>query len=442
MKHVFTSAGVLAFGAISLHAYDPQLTRQTTGRPWSVAAVVRGFYDDNVTTSPDKTLVGGKTVRPQDSFGLEVSPSAHLNLPLEQTFISLGYVYSLRWYEDRDPHDTDQAHEFNGKLRHQIDARQDIGIDDSFVVTSEPTVVDRSAIVTAPIRTRTDSDVMHNNGAIEYNAGLSQQFALSFGYVNSWYDYEQENIRVTPRAPLGSAGTFGSRSALLDRMEHLIRADARYQVNPKLVGLVGYIFQFSDYTGDELITPLLKSDARDSFTHYIYVGGDYDVTAKLRTSLRIGGQFTDYFETHENSANPYADASLTYVYLPGSSVQVGVRHSRSATDVAAADKKGRPTLDAESTSVYGQLNHRITRNLTGSLTAQFQNSEFNDGANDGKSEDFYLVGLNLDYRFNQHFSAEVGYNYDLLDSDIKGTGGLDARSYDRNRVYIGLRASY
>src|SRR3954464_9262778 len=103
MKQVLTSAGLLAVGAVSLHALDPEMTRQQSGRPFSVAATVRGFYDDNINTSPDKIVIAGSpTVHPREfSYGLEVSPSAHLNLPLEQTFISLGYVYSLKWYENR-----------------------------------------------------------------------------------------------------------------------------------------------------------------------------------------------------------------------------------------------------------------------------------------------------------------------------------------------------
>ena len=434
MKHVLNSAGLLALGVISLHAYDPQLTRQQTGRPWSISATVRGFYDDNVFTAPENSFARqfGRTVvvHPTESFGFEVSPAVRLNLPMEQTFISLGYIYSFRWYEERDPRNYDQSHEFNGKLRHQFSPRHDLGIDDSFVYTSEPTAVDRSGIVTAPLKS--EGNVLHNRGSIDHNMGLSPQFAVSLGYVNNWYDYEQEN---TP-------GGFGSRSALLDRLEHLFRVDARYQFSPTIVGLVGYNFGLNTYTADEVISPArpgrpaLKSDDRDSYLHRIYVGGDYDMTAKLRASLRVGGEFTDYHNSGESSVNPYADASVVYVYLPGSSVEVGIRHTRNATDIVAPDGRGNPTLDAETTVLYGQVSHRITRSFTGSLLGQFQTSEFNDGANDSRSEDLFLVGLNFDYRFNPHLAAELGYNFDILSSDVPGRG------YDRNRVYIGLRASY
>jgi hypothetical protein len=47
-----------------------------------------------------------------------------------------------------------------------------------------------------------------------------------------------------------------------------------------------------------------------------------------------------------------------------------------------------------------------------------------------------LVGLNLQYRFTPNFSAEVGYNYDDLHSDLPG------RTYDRNRIYVGVTGSY
>jgi uncharacterized protein (PEP-CTERM system associated) len=94
------------------------------------------------------------------------------------------------------------------------------------------------------------------------------------------------------------------------------------------------------------------------------------------------------------------------------------------------------TSSAESTSLYGSINHRITQKLRGSLIGQFQNSEFNGGTLNNQSERYFLVGLNLSYQFTPHVSAELGYNYDNLDSDAPG------RTFDRNRVYIGVTGSY
>jgi len=44
--------------------------------------------------------------------------------------------------------------------------------------------------------------------------------------------------------------------------------------------------------------------------------------------------------------------------------------------------------------------------------------------------------VNLEYQFDQHLAAHVGYNYDRLVSDVAG------RDFTRNRVYLGVTASY
>ena len=46
------------------------------------------------------------------------------------------------------------------------------------------------------------------------------------------------------------------------------------------------------------------------------------------------------------------------------------------------------------------------------------------------------MGVNVTYEINKFLAAEAGYNYDRLDSDV------GFRSFTRNRVYVGLRASY
>jgi Putative beta-barrel porin 2 len=435
MKQVLTSAGVLALSAASLCALDPEMTRQASGSPFSISGTVRGFYDDNINTAPDNSD------RREDSFGFSVTPAVHVNLPFEQTFLSLGYLYTLSWYEDRSPRNIDQAHEFNAKLRHQFTPRQSLAVDDTFNFSSEPTIRDRSyGIITDPVKGdtgRSRSSAYHNFGSIDYSLGFTPTLGISLGYNNHWYDYTSD-------------GDF-SRSAVLDRIEHLIRADLRYNFTPKFVGIVGYSFGFTTFTDDHLISgddpetpevesgPTLKSDSRDSRSHYAYVGADYDITAKLTASARLGAQFSEYPDLDESSANPYADVSLSYKVLKGTTIDAGVRHARSATDVASVRAgESRPTLDTINTAIYAQLNHKFTRQLTGSLLGQYQRSTFNDGKNDDRSEYLWLFGANLAYAFDRHWSCEAGYNYDQLTSNVKEGG----RSYDRNRVYVGVTARY
>lgn len=66
-------------------------------KPWSVAASLRGFYDDNINLSPTKV----------DSFGIEISPSVDFGLAGEQTSFNLGYQLNAKWYDTRPFGQTD-----------------------------------------------------------------------------------------------------------------------------------------------------------------------------------------------------------------------------------------------------------------------------------------------------------------------------------------------
>jgi hypothetical protein len=55
---------------------------------------------------------------------------------------------------------------------------------------------------------------------------------------------------------------------------------------------------------------------------------------------------------------------------------------------------------------------------------------------DGDVDNYYGFGANLTYQINQYWSTEGGYNFDRLDSD------QPVRSFSRNRVYVGVRATF
>jgi uncharacterized protein (PEP-CTERM system associated) len=133
---------------------------------------------------------------------------------------------------------------------------------------------------------------------------------------------------------------------------------------------------------------------------------------------------------------PYADASLIYTYASGSYVQLGVTQSRNATDTVQVDNQGHITQDQESTVVYGSINHPLTPKLMGSLVGHYQYSVYHNGQFNSQSADFYNLGLNLSYAFNRHFSSDIGYNFDWYTTPVPGQG------YTRNRVYLGVTATY
>jgi hypothetical protein len=301
------------------------------------------------------------------------------------------------------------------------------------VIAQEPELLNpATGAITFPLRANGSN--IRNTAAANFNAQFSEEIGAVLGYSNNLYDYDKNGP--------------GSYSALLDRMEHLILANLRWQVLPSTVALVGYQYGITDYTSkQELVAGSgLTSSIRDNNSHYVYLGVDQAINPKLNASVRIGAQFTQYDnapggDPDDSTISPYVDANATYNFAPDSAAQLGVRHARNATDILGATALGggvntaNLTLDQESTVVYTSISHRIGR-LTGSIIGQFQDSEFQGGSVHNEGELFWSGGLNLSYEINKFISAETGYNYDRLDSDVSD------RSYTRNRVYIGIRASY
>lgn len=440
MKKIITSASLAVLGAASLqaatpldrsyYAPNPELTPQQRSKWWSVSASLRGFYDDNYYTLP-------KSLK-RDSYGFEVAPSAGINIPLDRTYLGLNYAYSMRYYEDRKDHKADHTHRANLVVNHTFTETMKLSIKDSFVYSQEPQLLSPGVVV-APLR-RSENNAFRNHGDITAEVELSRQFSISFGYENTIYDYEQTGP--------------GSYSALLDRMQHLGKIDFRWHVLPDTIALLGYQYGVVEYQSKDSLSrfdplkTLARSDPtiRDNRSHYIFVGADHSFTGQLRASARLGAQYTKYPNIptgqRDESLTPYADGSMSYAYAEGSTLTLGVRHAKNQTDIAYSNFALDPavTLDQETTTVYGVVSHRITSQLTGSLIGQVQHSKFQGGIVDNKVDDLYMVGLNLGYNINRFVGLEAGYNYDRLDSDLN-FGGF-GRSFTRNRVYIGVRASY
>jgi hypothetical protein len=447
MKKFFASVGLAAIGASTLNAqFTPSLTPAELAKPWSVAASLRGFYNDNPLTEPN-----GPAKR--SSYGVEVAPLLALNTTMNNTTVNLSYIYDLKWYEQIND-ETQSSHQFNANVTQLFSERFSMKVIESFVVAQEPSVID-PAISSSPLYTTGDN--IHNNGLISATGTLSPDFDAVVSYNNNLYVYQQTfgdvyNLGYVNGAPTGDPIALGpSRSALLDRMEQLASASLRWKAQSDFTLAAGYQYGHIGYTSPEAIifagapgaqtpgNPLnVYSKIRDNDSHYGFVEADKEFTATLSGTVRVGAQYLDYTKVHTSTTSPYVDANLTWTYMSGSYAQAGVRHQHSATDVVGSlpTAGGSPTLDAETTAAYLSINHQITGGFTGGLLGQYQHSAFNGGTVNGQSEDFFIVGLNFAYKFTEYLAGEAGYNWSKLVSDVSG------RDYTENEVYIGVRASY
>ena len=444
MKKFFVSVGLAVAGTASLQAaYAPDMA--DTSKMWSISGTLRGFYDDNYATVNSNV---------RGSYGFEVSPQIEMNVPLQQTEIGARYIYGLYYYQDRhelDQDSIDQTHQFDLWLDHAFTERWQIRVQDSLVMAQEPGLLTPPGQA-VPVPTRTEGNNIANAATVRLNTDWTRLFSTVFTYQNNFYNYQQSGGHVTG-APGSESITNASLAGLLNRDENSASLDFEWHTTTTTTLLIGYRYDQVNYWGDEPIavfnfftfppltghSTVFHSDSRDNRSHIGYVGFQSTLLPNLNVGANVGVQYTDDYNDPQSTTSfgPYAVASLTYTYLPGCYAQIGVTHMRNATDqIGLNSSTGSIAQDQESTLVYGSINHKITPKLLATLIANYQNSTYHGGAFNNVADNLYGLGVNLNYAFTRHFSAEVGYNYDDYHSDLPGL------SYSRNRVYLGVTATY
>lgn len=457
MKKLLLSTGLVAISAAGLHSAVAASSGALSPKNWTVGVTLRGFYDDNYV-SLDKSKGSG---------GFEVSPTVSFHLPLAQTDLGIRYTYGLYYYQDRedvgvDP--LDQTHQFELWLNHKFNTRWSATVKDSFAMGQDPELLDTAS--SQPFRVKGDNK--SNHASFELETQWTHRLSSTLHYGNVWIDYDN-NGGVTSPGGVASAfnypvntpglnnGSFftvsPSLAGTLNRVEHSMGADLSWIFGASTSFFIGYNFGLVNYTGDEDVASwnyfdvngnprslIYRSDSRDTMSHYGYLGVQHQFTPNISGTLRAGVNYTDSFNnplSDDPSLSPYADMNVSYTFVPGSYIQLGASHDINSTDVASVNAaNGKLTQYQESTVVYVDVNHRFNSKLSGTIIGRFQNSTYQGGANDSASDQTYGVGVNLHYQINRHFGAEIGYNYDDL---VSGLGG---RSYNRNRYYLGLMASY
>ncbi len=431
MKKVIASAGLFALGAVGVQTVQAQWAAGASPeKPWTISGTLRGFYDDNINTQGD----GPGRV---SSYGFEVRPSAALDLEYGPTSIKASYTYALLYYTERSPYKYDQDHDFELSFNHNFNERYTIDARESFVIAQEPDVL---APDSQSLYLRANGSNLRNSAAVNFHAKLTQLFGVLFGYSNTYYDYA-ENAQNT---------IFGGSipySTLLNRVEQAVTLDTTWQIQEDLTGVLGYKFGWINYTGSGTILAggNISPTVQNNYSHYVYVGADKSFRSDLSASVRVGVQDTQFYQTlpgnSDGQLSPYASISSTYRYMESGSLVFGFQYSQNQTDIPATLSNGNVELtqNQESATIFANIVQQLTPispRLTATLTAQYQNSTYNGGPVNNFTDDVYSLGFNLAYQFNHYLSTEIGYNFDDVKSRVPGL------EYDRNRVYVGVTASY
>ena len=401
MNKKIITLGVAAIGVAGVQAAD-------AGKVWEVTASLRGFYDDNYTTSPDELA--------EESWGIEVSPGINFTLGegTDMEF-SAGYAFGMRYYEDRESDNEDYGHELGISLDKKFSDTSVLLLSNGLVVAQEPEILNGGT----PLRI--EGDNLRNTFAARYRRILSGSTGVDIGYGNSIFDYEEEY-----------------HSSLLDRSYNEVSLDVFYGA-AETEYYAGYRYSSTDFEGDVLQVPglVFNPAARSNHAHAGYVGARHQLDKNILANVRAGVQNVDYYDFDlmpglipEDESSPYVDARMEWEYAEGSKLVAGATLARGATDLQAADQ--------EISSVYAQLLHKISGRVHGTLTGRFQDAEISGGGEglDGKEESLLLLGASLTYSVADNIWAEVSYNYDELDSDVP------YRSFERNYLSVGIGTTY
>jgi hypothetical protein len=186
----------------------------------------------------------------------------------------------------------------------------------------------------------------------------------------------------------------------------------------------------------------VTSSSRNSRENTLYLGVDNNFQPDLVLNANVGASYQNSYNANPSSDNyaPYVLANLTYTYAPSSTASIGVQYDFSAFGYSGGlnPVTGSYPTGSEAATVFAALTHALTAKLTANLVANFQNNLVNGGTYDGETQQYYSAGVYLNYQFTRNLGADVGYNYDRLVSHLTGQD----LNYDRNRVYVGVTASY
>ena len=261
---------------------------------------------------------------------------------------------------------------------------------------------------------------------------LNNGFGINRRAGNYFYTVDKFTLAYqwAPRFSTATSYTFGainyddsSIGAFEDRFEHTFGNEFRFLVLPTTTLVGEYRFQITDFD----VAP------RDSTTHFVLAGVDHTFNPRFNVSVRAGAEFRE-IDNFDERTSPYAESTVRYAAGERTSLAWLSRFGLEEPDVPGSPS--RETFRTGLTLNYA-IDSRITAsgsvfyehdNNDGVLTSTFFQPEF--------TEDTIDLGIGLRYDINRVYALIAGYNFTEVFSEIP------FREYYRNRVYLGLNATF
>jgi hypothetical protein len=363
-------------------------------RPFTVTALIRGEYDDNINTSNSNK---------QSSWKIVGEPSIIYNKKQDNTSYAARYTASAAYFFDRPGDEIDLSHELYGRIKHQFSDRVGIDLRDRLRITQEPQILDAPGSVYI----RSNNDYIYNAFDGDLAIQWTPKFGTISGYGNDIWDYDDKDT-----------------SRFEDRMVHKGKHEFRFLVVPTTNLIVGGLVNYNDYW-----------NVNRDFISYTALGGvDHDLTRQVTIGVRAGYTHTDFIKGGSYNS-PYGQVLLNWEIGANSSINASYSHAMATTSLNTYYAR-----EADTVTLGGryQWTPKFSTRAQGIATFGEHKSEFKIGQPTITKirEDVYGVDVGLNYEVNKNLELEAGYIYTTVDSNIK------FNEYDRNRVYFGVRGTY
>ncbi len=365
-----------------------------TDIPLTWTATVNVGYDDNPETAPEDE---DEAWYVQGGIGARYAGGSRV------TRHSLGASFSLLWYDrDLQPDNDDLFYNarFSYTMVHRPSRR--LTLSNNFYVTYE---IEPDADIGATRSRRTD----------QYFYAYDR-FAVSYAWTR----------RFSTVTSLLLTGIYYDSDSVEDRYSFGFGQEFRY-LWTRVTTLVGeYRFLYTDF----------EESPRDYADHFVLVGADHAFSRVMRGTIRLGAQFRNGDDI-SNRTSPFVEASLIHMINEGFSIRVFGRYGFEDSELGSYEFR-------ESFRTGFSTSYEFTPRLVGSAGLQFIHSEFQDSVIAGVSdadEDYFGIYLGLSYLLYSNVRLNAGWSYSDLDSDRDFSDGF-SRDYDRNKVYLGVSATF
>jgi hypothetical protein len=390
LRHLLTIATLaVAYPAAGqgLLSLQNQLDRKEAEQPFSYVLSAGGGYDRLDYKASDAADI--------DSLFIQGGVGAMFSDLDRTTPWNLGLELGSLYYFDAPPTIDEAnystkavfniAHEFSPRLR----------VNNNFYLTYE--IEPNFGVGASTARRNGQYWYGYNNFSVAY--AWSERFSTTSSYTVDGIKYED-----------GEIGQFE------DRFSHLFSQQFSYALDRTMKAVMEYRFRTTRYD---------RATSANFTSHYLLAGVDKAWSERSSASFRAGAEYQDS-ERSQNTA-PYFEAAISHAASQKTSVQMVAAFGYDGSELGNFDSR-------YSYRAGANASHQVSDRLRLNGGVNYIYSDF-DGDN-SITEHQVNATAGVGYRVWENISLDANYTYTLLTSED------EFRDYDRNRIYLGLNASF